>query len=50
MRIIYDLGLMDTNESLDRAHIAHAGSGANLEKARAPAIFERKGMKFGFFR
>jgi poly-gamma-glutamate synthesis protein (capsule biosynthesis protein) len=32
---------------LDRLGIGHAGSGANLAAARAPAIVERKGMRFG---
>jgi len=32
---------------LDRLGIAHSGSGANLAAARAPAIVERKGLRFG---
>jgi poly-gamma-glutamate capsule biosynthesis protein CapA/YwtB (metallophosphatase superfamily) len=32
---------------LDRLAIAHTGSGANLAAARAPAIVERKGLRFG---
>jgi len=32
---------------LDRLRIAHTGSGANLAAARAPAIVERKGLRFG---
>jgi poly-gamma-glutamate synthesis protein (capsule biosynthesis protein) len=32
---------------LDRLGIAHAGSGANLAAARAPALVERKGLRFG---
>ena len=32
---------------LDRLGIAHTGSGANLAAARAPAIVERKGLRFG---
>lgn len=33
---------------LDRVGIAHTGSGANAEAARAPAIVERKGVRYGF--
>jgi poly-gamma-glutamate synthesis protein (capsule biosynthesis protein) len=32
---------------LDRFGIAHAGSGANRAMAHAPAIIERRGMRFG---
>ena len=32
---------------LDRLGIAHTGSGANHAAAHAPAIVERKGMRFG---
>ena len=32
---------------LDRLGIAHTGSGANLAAASAPAIVERKGLRFG---
>ncbi len=33
---------------LDRIGIAHTGAGANLAIARAPAIIERNGTRFGF--
>ena len=33
---------------LDRLGIAHAGAGANLAAARAPAIVERGGLRIGF--
>jgi poly-gamma-glutamate synthesis protein (capsule biosynthesis protein) len=32
---------------LDRLGIAHAGSGANRDAAHAPAVIERKGLRFG---
>jgi poly-gamma-glutamate capsule biosynthesis protein CapA/YwtB (metallophosphatase superfamily) len=34
--------------TLDRLGIAHTGSGVNAEAARAPAIVERKGVRYGF--
>ena len=33
---------------LDKLGIAHAGAGLDRERARAPAIIERSGLKFGF--
>src|SRR5918911_1110085 len=33
---------------LDRHGIAHTGAGENLAAARAPAIVERGGVRFGF--
>ena len=33
---------------LDRLGIAHVGAGLNRAQARAPAIIERNGMRFGF--
>jgi poly-gamma-glutamate capsule biosynthesis protein CapA/YwtB (metallophosphatase superfamily) len=33
---------------LDQIGILHAGAGANLAAARAPAILERNGLRFGF--
>src|SRR5712691_2923560 len=33
---------------LDQLGILHAGAGANLATARAPAILERNGIRFGF--
>lgn len=41
-------GLAESLETLDRAGVAHAGTGANLSEARKPAILERQGTKFGF--
>jgi len=35
-------------ERLDRLGIAHCGAGANREAARAPALVERGGLRFGF--
>jgi poly-gamma-glutamate synthesis protein (capsule biosynthesis protein) len=35
-------------EELDRLGIAHVGSGLDRALARAPAIVERRGMRFGF--
>jgi poly-gamma-glutamate capsule biosynthesis protein CapA/YwtB (metallophosphatase superfamily) len=40
--------ILKTLALLDENHIVHTGGGANLEKAHAPAIVERKGVKFGF--
>ena len=34
--------------TLDQVGIAHAGAGANRAAARAPAILERAGLRFGF--
>src|SRR5581483_10385256 len=33
---------------LDRLGIAHTGAGADLAAARAPAVVERAGLRFGF--
>ena len=38
-------GLFDTMEVLDQANIKHMGAGRNIEQARMPVIFERKGVK-----
>jgi poly-gamma-glutamate synthesis protein (capsule biosynthesis protein) len=35
-------------KELDRLGIVHTGSGVNAEAARAPAIVERKGLRYGF--
>lgn len=40
-------GLLETLETLDDAHILHVGAGKNLTAARAPTIFEKKGIKVG---
>ena len=37
-----------SNQHLDALGIAHAGTGVNKAAARAPAIIERNGLKFGF--
>lgn len=41
-------GLLGTIETLDKAGVAHMGTGANLAEARKPVILERKGTKVGF--
>jgi len=41
-------GLMDTINALEKYGIGYAGAGSNLFKARAPAIEERNGLRFGF--
>lgn len=38
-------GLLETIEVLDRAGIAHAGAGAHLEAARAPAVLSARGWR-----
>ena len=40
--------ILKTLALLDENHIVHTGGGANLERAHAPAIVERKGVRFGF--
>jgi poly-gamma-glutamate capsule biosynthesis protein CapA/YwtB (metallophosphatase superfamily) len=40
-----DLGVIDTCTNLDRAGIAHAGAGADLAAARAPAWLQAAGLK-----
>jgi poly-gamma-glutamate capsule biosynthesis protein CapA/YwtB (metallophosphatase superfamily) len=40
--------IMSSVRELDRLGIAHVGAGANRADARAPAIVERAGMRFGF--
>lgn len=40
--------IMKTLELLDAQGVQHAGAGGNLDQAHAPAIVERKGVKFGF--
>lgn len=40
-------GLLGTIETLDKAGIAHCGTGANLADARKAVILERKGTRFG---
>jgi poly-gamma-glutamate capsule biosynthesis protein CapA/YwtB (metallophosphatase superfamily) len=39
--------LLDTFEHLRAAGIAWVGAGADLEEARTPAVFERKGFRLG---
>lgn len=40
--------ILSSLRELDRAGIRHAGSGANRDAARAPAIVEHKGVRVGF--
>lgn len=40
-------GLLETLETLDRAHIKHVGAGKTLSEAKKPAIFTRKGISIG---
>lgn len=40
-------GLSDTLVHLQSHNIAYAGAGNNLDEARAPAIIEKNGIKFG---
>lgn len=40
-------GLLGTIETLDKAGVAHCGTGSNLAEARKPAILERRGATFG---
>jgi len=40
--------IMASIAQLDRLAIPHAGAGADLAAARAPAILERNGVRFGF--
>lgn len=39
--------VLDTIKHLDEAGITHCGIGRNRDEAHAPAIFEKKGVKFG---
>jgi poly-gamma-glutamate capsule biosynthesis protein CapA/YwtB (metallophosphatase superfamily) len=40
--------ILKTLAVLDAHGVAHAGAGKNIDEAHAPAILERKGVKFGF--
>lgn len=40
--------ILETLEVLDRAGIAHAGAGSNVEEAHRPAVLERKGTRLAF--
>jgi len=40
--------ILGSIERLDRLGLAHTGAGPNLAAARAPAIVERGGLRFGF--
>ena len=40
--------IMASIERLDELGIAHIGAGANLTRARAPAVLTRDGVRFGF--
>lgn len=41
-------GLFDTISALDTLGVAHFGAGRTLAEARAPAIVEKKGLRFAF--
>lgn len=43
-----DAGISQTIATLDENSVAHAGAGMDSDQARAPAIIEVKGKKFGF--
>src|SRR5215469_14163302 len=43
-----EAAIMASLARLDELGIAHAGAGANLTRARAPAILTRNGVRFGF--
>ncbi len=40
--------ILASNRTLDDLGIAHAGTGANKNAARAPVVIERNGLKIGF--
>lgn len=40
--------ILASNRRLDELGIAHAGTGANADAARAPVVIERNGVKIGF--
>ncbi len=40
-------GLLETLKTLDNANIKHVGAGENAQKARAPVIIEKKGIRIG---
>jgi poly-gamma-glutamate capsule biosynthesis protein CapA/YwtB (metallophosphatase superfamily) len=40
-------GLLETLQTLDRAHILHVGAGPTLMEARKPVVVERRGIKIG---
>jgi poly-gamma-glutamate synthesis protein (capsule biosynthesis protein) len=46
--IIGEAAIAETIERLDRMGIAYAGAGPDLQSARAPAIIERGGVRYGF--
>lgn len=41
-------GFLETLDQFDRAGIPRAGAGVDLDDALAPAIVERRGLRFGF--
>ena len=43
-----EAAIMASIAQLDRLGIAHTGAGANRTIARAPAVLERNGVRFGF--
>lgn len=40
-------GLLETLETLDRAHILHVGAGKNAHEAKQPVIVSRQGIRIG---
>jgi poly-gamma-glutamate synthesis protein (capsule biosynthesis protein) len=47
--VAYDRkNILETIRVLDAAGVIHTGGGRNIDEAHAPAIIERKGVKFGF--
>ena len=40
--------VMESLRVLDASGIAYVGAGSNREKARRPAVIEKKGLRFGF--
>ena len=40
-------GLIETIHTLDKANILHVGAGITSKEAMSPAIFEKKGIRFG---
>ncbi|MFI5343294.1 MAG: CapA family protein [Chlamydiales bacterium] len=41
-------GLLETLETLDRAHILHVGAGRNAKEAKQAVIVSRQGIRIGF--
>src|SRR6266700_8428591 len=43
-----EAAILSSIARLDEIGVLHAGAGANLAAARAPAVLERNGVRFGF--